>query len=63
MFGKNIQATRSPTSLGDSYAVTFSTSWYFARHPFKIQADVSQIWEEVFAEGATTFRLQLQMSL
>ena len=61
--GALIQATRSPTSLGDSYAVTFSTSWYFARHPFKIQADVSQIWEEVFAEGATTFRLQLQMSL
>jgi hypothetical protein len=61
--GALIQATRSPTSLADSYATTFSVSWYFARHPFKIQADVSQIWEDVFADGATTFRLQLQASL
>ena len=57
------QATRSPTSLNDEYAITGSVSWYFARHPFKIQADVSQIWEGVFQEGATTFRLQLQASL
>jgi len=57
------QATRSPTSLKDDYAITGSVSWYFARHPFKIQADVSQIWESVFNEGATTFRLQLQASL
>jgi len=57
------QATRSPTSLKDDYAITGSVSWYFARHPFKIQADVSQIWEGVFQEGATTFRLQLQASL
>ena len=54
--GALIQATRSPTSLDDSYAITGSVSWYFARHPFKIQADVSQIWEGVFQEGATTFR-------
>jgi len=58
-----IQATRSPTSLEDSYAATGSVSWYFARHPFKIQADVSQIWEDRWSDGATTFRLQLQASL
>ncbi len=56
---------RRPTSLNDSYGTTFSLSYYFARHPFKIQADVSQIWneQENFRDGATTFRLQLQASL
>ena len=56
---------RSATSLEDSYAGTFSLSYYFARHPFKIQADVSQIWgqQERYRDGATTFRLQLQASL
>ena len=57
---------RGATSLTDRYATTFSVSWYFARHPFKIQADVSQIWDpdqESYAKGATTFRLQLQASL
>jgi hypothetical protein len=57
---------RGVTSLSDRYATTFSVSWYFARHPFKIQADVSQIWDpdqENYASGATTFRLQLQASL
>jgi len=63
--GALIQANskRSATSLEDSYATTFSLSYYFARHPFKLQADVSQIWEDRFNEGATTFRLQLQASL
>lgn len=61
--GTFILGRRAPTSLDDSYAVTASASWYFARHPFKIQADVSQIWEDEFRDGATTFRLQLQASL
>ena len=61
--GAIIHALRGPTSLSDSYGVTFSTSWYFARHPFKIQADVSQIWEDTFHDGITTFRMQLQASL
>ncbi len=56
---------RAPTSLDDSYGGTFSLSYYFARHPFKIQADVSQIWneQERFGQGETVFRLQLQASL
>lgn len=57
---------RRDTSLTDRYGTTFSLSYYFARHPFKIQADVSQIWnadQESYREGATTFRLQLQASL
>ncbi len=62
IFGRN---WKTPTSLRDSYAGTFSVSYYFARHPFKIQADVSQIWneQELFGQGETTFRLQLQASL
>lgn len=54
---------RSATSLNDSYGTTFSLSYYFARHPFKIQADVSQLWEDSFKDGSTVFRLQLQASL
>jgi hypothetical protein len=56
---------RAPTSLDDSYGGTFALSYYFARHPFKIQADVSQIWneQERFGQGETVFRLQLQASL
>jgi hypothetical protein len=54
---------RGATSLIDQYGTTFSVSYYFARHPFKIQADVSQLWEDTFGEGSTVFRLQLQASL
>lgn len=54
---------RGATSLTDQYGTTFSVSYYFARHPFKIQADVSQLWEDTFGEGSTVFRLQLQASL
>lgn len=61
--GSLVRALRSPTSLTDDYGVTFAASYYFARHPFKIQADVSQLWEDKFDEGATTLRIQLQASL
>jgi hypothetical protein len=63
--GALIQASskRAPTSLNDSYGTTFSLSYYFARHPFKIQADVSQLWEDAFKDGSTVLRLQLQASL
>ena len=54
---------RGATSLTDQYGTTFSVSYYFARHPFKIQADLSQLWEDSFGEGSTVFRLQLQASL
>ncbi len=54
---------RGATSLTDQYGTTFSVSYYFARHPFKIQTDVSQLWENTFGDGSTVFRLQLQASL
>ncbi|MGB5375202.1 MAG: porin [Polyangiales bacterium] len=56
-------SNRGATSLTDQYGTTFSVSYYFARHPFKIQADLSQLWEDSFGEGSTVFRLQLQASL
>jgi hypothetical protein len=60
------------TALEDSNAATFALSWYFARHPFKIQADLSQLWGpgaaggiggSSFGKGITTARIQLQASL
>lgn len=62
--GSIIRQITSYTDLPDSNGVTFSTSWYFFQHPFKIQADVSQEWgDEAFGEGGTTVRIQLQASL
>ncbi|MGB8328746.1 MAG: hypothetical protein WCE62_01365 [Polyangiales bacterium] len=62
--GSIIRAIGSDTDLQDGYGATFSASWYFFEHPFKIQADVSQEWRnEVFLSGGTTVRIQLQASL
>ena len=65
-----IQARRPPTSLEDSYAGTVSASYYFFRHPLKIQGDFTQSRrEEANASGGTdsvdswTIRLQLSASL
>jgi hypothetical protein len=62
--GSIIKKITSDTSLRDGYGATFSISWYFFRHPMKIQADVSQLWEEEkFRDGSTVLRIQLQASL
>jgi hypothetical protein len=62
--GSVIRHITSYTDLPDSNGATFSASWYFFQHPFKIQADVSQEWgDEEFGEGGTTVRIQLQASL
>ena len=62
--GSIIRATTSTSGVPDLNGVTFSASWYFFQHPFKIQADVSEEWEsESFGDGATTVRIQLQASL
>lgn len=62
--GSIIRAIGSDTSLEPRNGVTFSASWYFFEHPFKIQADVSKDWSsEPFIEGGTTIRIQLQASL
>ncbi|MDH3200177.1 MAG: OprO/OprP family phosphate-selective porin [Myxococcales bacterium] len=62
--GSIIRKITSDTSLPNGYGATFALSYYFFRHPMKIQADVSQIWdEENFTEGSTVLRIQLQASL
>ena len=62
--GSIIRKITSDTSLPNGYGATFALSWYFFRHPMKIQADVSQIWdEEKFIDGSTVLRIQLQASL
>lgn len=63
--GSIIRSITSNTSLPESNGVTFSLSWYFFEHPFKIQADVSEDWStsEAFGDGGTTVRIQLQASL
>jgi len=62
--GSIIRPTGLETSLQSRNGVTFSASWYFFQHPFKIQADVSKDWSaERFFEGGTTVRIQLQASL
>lgn len=65
-----IQARRPPTSLEDSYAGTVSASYYFFRHPLKIQADFTQSRRVVMDESGRTndvdswtFRLQLSASM
>jgi hypothetical protein len=62
--GSILRPTTDTSGVPESNAVTFSASWYFFQHPFKIQADVSEEWEsESFGDGATTVRVQLQASL
>lgn len=62
--GSIIRAIGSSTSVQDSNGTTLSASWYFFRHPLKIQADVSQEWRsDAFNDGGTTIRIQLQASL
>jgi phosphate-selective porin OprO/OprP len=56
------------TSLENAREAVFGINWYFAQHPFKIQADVSQYWGTAllgssFDKGVTTARIQLQASL
>ncbi len=50
------------TSLGDSNEIGGGLSWYFARHPFKVQTNFFHQW----GSGITTdnqFRVQLQTTL
>lgn len=55
------------TSLENAREAVFGINWYFAQHPFKIQADVSQYWGtelgSSFNKGVTSARIQLQASL
>lgn len=60
-FGQIIASDSS--SLGDSSEAGVAASYYFAQHPFKLQADAFQIWKDDsqdFADGTTRVRVQMQ---
>ncbi|NOY94110.1 MAG: hypothetical protein GXP55_23240 [Deltaproteobacteria bacterium] len=52
------------SSLDRRSELGLGVSWYFARHPFKLQADVMNRWNRSFGnDGEMLFELQLQGSL
>lgn len=52
------------TSLEDNHELAMGLSWYFGRHAFKIQADVTHFWTDEFGNGGDVRgRVQLQGSL
>jgi len=50
------------SSLSDSNEAGLAVSYYFAQHPFKLQADAFQLWEDEFSDGTTVGRVQLQLA-
>lgn len=51
------------TSMRPRHELGVALSYYVARHPFKVQLDAFQLWEDQFDAGVTRIRLQLQASL
>ncbi len=53
------------TSLPDKFReVAGGINWYIARHPLKLQADLTKLWTNSnFSAGDIRFRVQLQASL
>ena len=52
------------SSLTEENEVGIGVNWYFAQHPFKLQADVVNRWNHSFGnDGDMLFELQLQGSL
>ena len=60
-FGQVIAADDS--ALGDENEAGIAVSYYPGQHPFKIQADVFQLWgDEDLGDGETRARVQMQHS-
>ena len=60
-FGQVVAADDS--SLGDANEAGVALSYYPGQHPFKIQADLFQLWgDEDLGDGETKGRVQLQYS-
>ena len=57
------QALGQQSTMGESNELGVALSYYFAQHPFKVQADLFRLWDDQFDVGITRFRLQLQASL
>lgn len=50
------------SSLTEEKETGVALSYYFAGHPYKVQADYLRIWEDDFEVGASQFRVQMQLS-
>ncbi len=50
------------SSLSDKSELGMAASYYFAQHPFKLQADAFQLWGDEFSDGTTQVRVQMQYS-
>lgn len=60
----NLADTRGYTSMTRSDSVGGGISYYFAGHPWKLQADYFNTWTDGdMSRGSNTFRLQLQLAL
>ena len=59
-FGQIMAADDS--SIGDSNEAGVALSYYFAKHPFKLQADSFQLWNDDIDDGTTRVRVQMQMA-
>lgn len=56
-----VQGTGNATSLGRKDEIGGGPSYYFARHPFKLQADYFRVFDEgSVANGSHAVRVQLQ---
>ncbi len=53
---------KDDSSIGDSNEAGMALSYYFAQHPFKLQADGFQLWDEGFGDGRTRVRVQMQLA-
>lgn len=50
------------SSLEDLNEAGAAVSYYFAGHPFKLQADVFQLWNGDFTDGTSRVRVQMQLA-
>ena len=59
-FGQIIAGDDS--KLSDQNEAGLAASYYFAQHPFKLQADAFRLWGDEFSEGTTRARVQVQVA-
>ncbi len=50
------------SSIGTSNEAGIATSYYFAHHAFKLQADAFQLWDSGIGDGTTRVRVQMQLA-
>ena len=59
-----VRASGDDSAITENNEAGGAISYYFAQHPFKLQADLFRIWQpEGFDFGETRLRVQLQAGL